>query len=138
MMNPAMVIGTVEMVSVEWIMKNLHYSVDGFSHRDGTLDFRYMLLEKALDHDFHNLVGAIMSEGFRVPIVIDLGYLEHKFTMGNGHHRLSAAILLCLAEIPVFWADNDYMSNGVSDTEEVGHYPEWEGLQDMLSEGFYA
>lgn len=133
-----MEVGTVEMVSVEWIMDNLFASVDGFGDY-GQVDLERLIRTKATDYGFGNLVGTILDKGFRVPIVLDLGWNgEGTVTLGNGHHRLSAAILLVLDEIPVFWAYEDYMSSRHSDTEEVCEYEEWEDLRDFLDQELWS
>lgn len=123
--------GTVEMVSPTWIMKNATYSVDGFDNGDG-IDYQWMIDEKGNDYGFGTLVGNIMEDGFRVPIVLDIAYSGQFVTHGNGHHRFVAALLLCLDKIPVYWAEDDYMSEDVSDTEEVRNVSGWWEGHDFL------
>lgn len=127
-----MTTGTVEMVSVEWIMQNLYHSVDGFTEDAGGVDFAEMIHEKACDRGFGDLCYTIATKGFRVPIVIDKTWEENGLTQGNGHHRLSAAILMVLDEIPVYWSEGDYMSSRHSDTEEPLTDTEWSGLEDDM------
>lgn len=137
--------GTVEMVSVEWLMKNATDSIDGFGERetwDGpsiSVNYERMLQEKATDYDFGHLVGTILTRGFRVPIVMAMNYYQTGDLMhGNGHHRMAAAILLCLDEIPVYWNDasihRGYMFSETSDTESVETFFEWDSLEDELRE----
>ena len=136
MKTPEMIVGTVEMVSPAWIMQNATNSVDGF--RDGdSVNYEKMIDTKANDYGFGNLVATILSEGFRIPIVLDLSYSgEGTITHGNGHHRMAAALLLCLDEIPVYWAEGDYMSSHISSPEGSDSKPKpvkgwWEGYDFM-------
>lgn len=121
--------GTVTMVPVEWIMNNVPYSVDGFGGYDGGLNVARMIASKSEDGSFERLLHTIEERGFRVPIVIDKQYNSGALTLGNGHHRLSAAILLCLDEIPVYWANNDYMSEEKSESENL---PETKGNYENI------
>lgn len=129
MTTPTMQPGTVEMVSVAWIMRNADSSIDDFNLYGGGVDYWRMMIEKANDHGFPALVNAIVSEGFRIPIVLVKNYNGSSSIMhGNGHHRMCAAILLCLDQIPVYWTDwdeeEDYMC---VHTSESGVPPHEEG-----------
>lgn len=133
MTTPKMIPGQVEMVSVEWLMNNLTHSVDGYSY-DGGLNYEGMIKNKGGDCHFGNILHTITTVGFRVPIVVDLVYSgSGTLTLGNGHHRMTAAILLVLESIPVYWAENNYMSSDKSDTEEL-LYDEgrFEGAGDLV------
>jgi hypothetical protein len=125
MKTPDMHLGHVEMVSVEWILQNVTHSVDGHSNHQG-LNCITMIKDKGSDCHFGDICATILSDGFRIPIVLDLSYSgEDTVTLGNGHHRMSAAILLCLDSIPVFWADSDYMSENESEGDDIEDFPEW-------------
>jgi hypothetical protein len=116
MKTPNMTPDTVEMVSVEWIMQNTTHSVDGYNAPIG-VDYQKMMHGKCGDRGFGALVWNILHKGFRIPIVLDLAYQgEDTITHGNGHHRMCAAILLALDEIPVYWSENDYMATDYSTT----------------------
>lgn len=144
MKTPQMQVGTVEMVDVEWIMQNATDSVDGFSDYDGVgVDYDELVRNKATDYSFGNLIATILDRGFRVPIVLVRNFHgdPESVVHGNGHHRMAAAILLCLSEIPVYWADGKtegYMVPGVSDSEGLLYATVWETLAEELSEVFYA
>lgn len=146
MKTPEMKHGTVEMVSVEWIMQNTTDSIDGFGATDEEhrpyVDYGYLVRSKATDHCFGDLVGTIMERGFRVPIVLVQNYYaEGDLMHGNGHHRMAAAILLGIDEIPVYWNDarksRGYMCSDRTDTEEVLHGTEWSDLAYELEEVLY-
>lgn len=128
--KPSIRLGDVEMVSVAWIMQNLSDSIDGFCGPAGEFDWVGMISHKAADRDFMPLVGTIITHGFRVPIVI-IPLDERSFKMGNGHHRLAAAILLGLDEIPVYWPrDCDgYMCLAKSGTGSLD-YSLWDDVRD--------
>lgn len=147
MNTPQAIPGTVEMVSVEWAMKNLIDSIDGFG-RSGEVDFAVMLNDKASDGHFGDLIATILDHGFRVPVCFyparrwstDMSKIEDGWALGNGHHRMSAAILLCLDSIPVYFAreGEGYMVTSTTDTEELmwdsGDYTLGEWLSEELSD----
>lgn len=139
-MEPIMEHGTVEMVSVEWIMKNVDGSVDGYDTTQG-VNYQRMVSYKGSDSSFGPLVGAIFDQGFRVPIVLCLNYRGKNITLGNGHHRMVAAILMCIDQIPVYWSDcevyKDYMCVDHSTDETCNPwtlYPHWKDLSEMVGE----
>lgn len=134
---PDMTAGTVEMVSVEWIIQNTKYSVDGFSQY-GELDYEAMLQDKCLDECFGRVVNSILTNGFRVPIVLVENYCGRGLTHGNGHHRMCAALLLGLDEIPVYWSESDYMAIDHSDTEDLLDAGDYENLHEEMGEVFYG
>jgi hypothetical protein len=136
--TPEMLIGNVEMVSVEWIMQNSQSSVDGFSDFEGGVDYEFMLRSKTTDSNFGHIIGTIINRGFRVPIVMCPDRRGGGLTHGNGHHRMCAAILLGLDEIPVYWAEDDYMSSHESEKEELGHYQEWDELCVEMDELWFS
>lgn len=100
---------TITMVSIPWILRNATASLDITARdEDGNLDWFAILAGKVSHAHFDKLADDIMAEGFTLPIVlVENG--DDRYTIGNGHHRLSAAILLGLDEIPVILeADGDY------------------------------
>lgn len=143
MKTPEMQHGTVEMVSVEWIMQNTTDSIDGFGDVDEDhqpfVNYKWLVENKATDSCFGDLVGTILENGFRVPIVLVQNYYNDGDLMhGNGHHRMAAAILLCLDEIPVYWnnarLNRGYMCSDRTDTEEVLVDTEWADLAYELGD----
>lgn len=123
MNTPKAIPGTVEMVSVEWAMKNLVDSIDGYGDGRGGVNFGTMLAHKACDSHFGDLIETILRQGFRVPVCFYKSCYgdTQEWALGNGHHRMSAAILLCLDELPVYWADygEGFMATAHTDTEEL-------------------
>lgn len=113
-------------VSVEWLLKNLEYSIDL-----GEMDFEYLLADKLdwhIDESFgenclspyySKLLDMILTLGFTKPICVylqeELGTGRTMFAQGNGHHRLAIAILLGLNEIPVVFSfDGEYMQSDIT------------------------
>ena len=90
------------------IMQRLGSSVDGF---DLWLDREWLrMLWSTASDGIAQLVESILTNGFTTPIcIVDDG--SDWWAMGNGHHRLTAAILLGLDEIPVAFSNthSDYM-----------------------------
>lgn len=142
--TPRMVTGEVEMVSVLWIMQNLQNSVDGFGMDAGGsgcwVDFERMIARKGADRHMGRLINTITKNGFRVPIVLVKEYVPYftqsprGLTLGNGHHRMVAAILMCLDEIPVYWSEGDeYMCGHTSDTESIlDDAGDYEDLHELI------
>lgn len=104
-------------VPVEWILKNLTGSVD--------LEWDEHLEEPGhLEEPEHLIIDIVKMKvrycatvlcniekyGFIYPIVIQTDRTGSHFTMGNGHHRLTAAIFMYLDTIPVYFSTSeDYM-----------------------------
>lgn len=118
-----------EMVKVETIMKNLNLSVDGFithDHETGrtVVDFASLIERKSQDWSFWALAFHLADGGeWTDPICITIKkYLDGTpdgWELGNGHHRLAVAILLCLDEIPVhFSTDGDWMCSYVTEVHQ--------------------
>jgi hypothetical protein len=113
--------GTIEMVSVEWIMKHLTYSSDFQVWERSENLIRYIVATKA-DYSLCALIDCVMEDGMNIPIALKLkpigpfvrlgrfarpGWRWSGLAIGNGHHRLVLAILLCLDEMPVYWVRPD-------------------------------
>ena len=127
-----MVHDTVEMVSVEWLMQNIHSSVDNCNNSQGRIDFHSLMRRKAFDYQMSDLLGTIIHHGFRVPICLYPDRLgSTKWSLGNGHHRMAAAILLCLDEIPVYWSSGEFMSCHATDTECLDSFDEYSVIEDL-------
>lgn len=110
---PEMIPGTTERVSVEWLLQNLTATCE-YDLDDG---FGEMVNHKASDYSFSGTLDNIMRDGFRVPVVVNIGGWDDSdhLELGNGHHRLSAAILLCLDDMLVYWPEEyNMMAHGIS------------------------
>jgi hypothetical protein len=134
---------TMTRVSVSWILQNATASLDIIARdADGGLDWFAILAGKVSHAHFDKLADDIMTEGFTLPIVL-VANGDAKFTIGNGHHRLSAAILLGLDEIPVildydgdFWRIED-SHDGEWDCGDRS-YEYWELLSQNMPDGYYG
>lgn len=122
--------GTVEMVSVEWLLQNIHYSVDGCNDENDEIDFARLLRNKN-DGALADVVYTIQERGFRVPICLYPNPYGVDWALGNGHHRMTASILMCLGEIPVYWSEAGYMASHTTDTENVLNSPD-DGFGEFL------
>jgi hypothetical protein len=97
-----------EMVKVKEIIKNATESGD-FGEFDGSVrSWKMLLMHKLGDRQVPALIRAIQTEGFNVPIYLDRDDSDG-WIIGNGHHRLSVAILLGMDEVPV--TENEYDSD---------------------------
>jgi hypothetical protein len=124
-----MITDTVEFVSVEWIMKNVGKSVDADISTPN--NFFDMMLYKSWDACFAPLVHDIMDNGIMNPVCIV--NRSDGFIFGNGHHRLVAAILLCMDTIPVYWSDEDYMCSEYTDSEPWEYDYDSDNIATMLT-----
>lgn len=93
-------------VSIEWLLKNVTYSYD-FGSPDGypsNLHFWSDMIEsKALDAGFLRVVESLQTHGWMSPINVELGhYDDPDISLVDGHHRLVAAILLCMDMVPLW------------------------------------
>lgn len=126
---------TVTNVSVEWILKNVNASIDGFTLcmcedaryeneetgycpdavcKDGEqrMDWESMLNNKYWDFS-DAFIESIMENGVKSPICIVAN--DRGFMQGNGHHRLAMAIYLAMDTIPVVFSfTRDYMLEALS------------------------
>ena len=119
-MNTAVMAGTIVQVPVVEIMQRLKYSVDcGGCWSGERRDLLSQILERKCDPSLEGLVDAILDKGFTTPICIVLqDWDDNSWMMGNGHHRFTAAILLCLESIPVYFSgDNNFMHSEVTEPE---------------------
>lgn len=108
-------LGTVQDVSVEWILQNVTESVD---MRDG-LDWAGIINMKMADHRTPGILESILEQGIREPVSIQTDGTY--FMFGNGHHRFSLAVALCLDTIPVIFTDD---WDAVYDITDCYHWEE--------------
>jgi hypothetical protein len=115
-------------VPVSWLKDNLMYSVDGYTlfecgernttycfceedHEPIGIDWP-RLIEGKRDTQYDRVVESIKVNGFTIPICVYRPFRDKEYHgLGNGHHRMAAAINLGLDTINVYWAAlGDYMS----------------------------
>lgn len=92
-------------VQVTEVLQRVTDSIDfrmGTTYGPGTLDQMWdeWLRSKSRDMSFWQLVEAFETEGFSVPVCV-AEREDGTWVMGNGHHRVAAAILTGLGEIEV-------------------------------------
>jgi len=144
--------GTVEMVSVEWIMKHLTYSSDFRVWERSENLIRYIVATKA-DYSLCALIDSVMEDGMNIPIALKLkaigpfsrlsrfappGSRWSGLAIGNGHHRLALAILLCLDEMPVYWVRSDQKLPCHEYTGGASIHEKYPGASASYGEGVYA
>lgn len=103
---------TLKLMSIPEIMEMAKGSVD-FQGMRGELNWWTIFSGKVSHSHFDAIVDEIQANGFGMPIVLCDRFDDGNYLIGNGHHRLCAAILLGLWRIPVMvtvGADrDDYM-----------------------------
>lgn len=65
------------------------------------------LRRKSRDTSFWPLVDTLLAEGFKIPVQIEIDEFTGEWSMGDGHHRIAAAIMLVIDEIPVYFIRGD-------------------------------
>lgn len=84
-------------MKVSEIIRNVKESYD-YGDLDTKEDWRGMLKWKLSDEQSVQLIREIQQNGFTTPIYLDdVG--DNRCILGNGHHRLSVAILLGLDKV---------------------------------------
>jgi hypothetical protein len=129
---------TVATVPVEWLLKNVTDTVEfdlSKYNRFGAAGWQAVIDSKHWDFEYDNGNGDFLSDvlerGIQRPVCIIVDYdgtYSHRdvdevpvpgqphFTLGNGHHRVAAAVLLALDTIPCYFAfDRDYMHSPITD-----------------------
>lgn len=88
----------ITMVKVSDLLRNVTETLDYFKTSEPS-EWLRMITDKSADEQFATIIRLIETEGFTDPI----GIMEYDgyWLLGNGHHRMAAAILLGLDEIPV-------------------------------------
>jgi hypothetical protein len=79
-----------------------------FTDDDRTTFWQRMIAQKSADRAFGELVRSIQERGWTSSIC----WREDEHYIGNGHHRLAAAILLCEEYVPTsyfgsIWSERD-------------------------------
>ena len=121
-------------VSVEWILKNVATSIDlgsrctqcgkgeGYcSHNVPEVDWEQMIWSKVMwngevsGHYADMAQEFIDDGGMSDPLC--LTWTGEHWMQGNGHHRLSLAILLCMESVPVVFSltRSEYMMSWMTD-----------------------
>lgn len=100
--------GELTEVPLLWLMRNITHSCDGFD-LDTFEGWQDMFLAKCSDTGFGHLVESIMERGFLPGGAI--GFDDGEIT--EGHHRLCAAILLCLDTVWIScWGKDIFIAPG--------------------------
>lgn len=101
----------LKLMTIPEIMEMATRSVD-FQGMDG-LNWWTIFSGKVSHSHFDAIVDEIQANGFGMPIVLCDRFNDGQYWIGNGHHRLCAAILLGLWRIPVMVTSgqdrDDYM-----------------------------
>jgi hypothetical protein len=97
-----------------------------------------MIVSKMQDSGVKSIHDSILRHGFNVPICVNR--IPGGWQLGNGHHRMCLAILMCLDSILVLFDDNDedYMHSDVTQSDEwhVDYTNRWSELTRMIDIGF--
>ena len=89
--------GSVETVNLIDLINTLAGSLDCGDSIDW-LD--YVFVEKVRDRQMSTIVNSILDNGMTCPL--NVIFDGNTFIMGNGHHRLIAALLCGIEDIPIY------------------------------------
>lgn len=92
----------IRMVSISELLRNLKFSADDY-YLCSVSGWFEMLEEKLSHRQVPPIIRAIEEFGFLDPICVTKD--DSGWELGNGHHRLSVAIMLGLDQIPVDFSD---------------------------------
>ena len=102
-MLKAATIGRVYRINIAELIKALDGSCDCGTHDEWLID---CFSDKATDDQFPALLASILENGLTLPLnVIRNDYDE--VLMGNGHHRLVAALLCGIEDISIVVSENN-------------------------------
>ena len=95
---------------------------------------------KARDDQFPALLASILENGLTLPLNVIRNY-NGKVIMGNGHHRLVAALLCGIEDISIVVSENDCDWHSTSYEDDSIEYggeliPEWSdplGITDLCN-----
>lgn len=134
----------VTMMSVGEILRRANSSGDLGSINNAEDWFGILAGKVSHDH-FDWLCDKIDDEGFTIPIVIGTHEDydgEIAYTIGNGHHRLCAAILLGIDSIPVILTSSGFVWNDDSHDGNMDpgtpSYEYWELLRGNMEGDHYG
>lgn len=103
-----------QIVQTAALVRALAHSVD-YSGNDADW-FAPTFVDKILDHGFSKAIDWVLNDGLKCPL--NVIFKNGEWTMGNGHHRLFAAILCGIEEIEI--DVTSYCSWDNSEMHDVG------------------
>lgn len=134
----------LKLLTIPEILRMATGSVD-FPGMRGGIDWSEMFAGKVAHGHFDALVDEIQANGFGMPIVLCDRYNDGNYVIGNGHHRLCAAILLGLWRIPVMVSEGGDRTDFMCNRDSADDYARpiqgrsddyWSMLQSNLPYGF--
>ena len=120
-------VGTVENVSIIELINSIEWSVDWTEFEtDHFLKNWYKTLfsDKILDPEFSIIIDELLNNGLLCPLNVIVS--QRGLVMGNGHHRLFAALLCGIEQLDISFTDDiDWETSEVNNyewPEESNHY----------------
>ena len=106
-------------INIAELIKALDGSYDIGTHDEWLID---CFCDKATDDQFPALLASILENGLTLPLNV-IRNDDDEVIMGNGHHRLVAALLCGIEDISIVVSENDCDWNSTSyecDSVEYG------------------
>lgn len=136
----------LRLMTIPEVLRMANGSVDFPGMVDG-LNWGEIFSGKVSHSHFDAIVDTIQRDGFAMPIVLCDRQDGRGYVIGNGHHRLCAAILLGLWRIPVmvsegpnrddFMCEADSADDWNAPIEGPTSFEYWDMIRDNLPEGGY-
>lgn len=102
-MLKAATIGREYRINIAELIKALDGSCDIGTHDEWLIDCFY---DKATDDQFPALLASILENGLTLPLNV-IRNNDDEVIMGNGHHRLVAALLCGIEDISIVVSENN-------------------------------
>lgn len=102
-MLKAATIGRAYRINIAELIKALDGSCDIGTHDGWLID---CFVDKATDDQFPALLASILENGLTLPLNV-IRNNDDEVIMGNGHHRLVAALLCGIEDISIVVSEND-------------------------------
>ena len=102
-MLKAATIGREYRINIAELIKALDGSCDCGTHDEWLID---CFSDKATDGHFPALLASILENGLTLPLNV-IRNNDDEVIMGNGHHRLVAALLCGIEDISIVVSEND-------------------------------
>lgn len=104
---------TVRMTPISEIVATIESSCDfGYvsDYDSREVFWEHWLRNKAMDTGFGYLIDSLLANGFSPEGAVS--WCSDEKAVNEGHHRIAAAILLCVDEIPTTCWGKDWYKNG--------------------------
>ena len=120
--------GSVETVNLIDLINTLDGSLDC---GDSAYWIDYVFIEKVRDCQMSTIVNSILDAGMTCPL--NVIFDGNTFIMGNGHHRLIAALLCGIEDIPIYVTRHtDWGKSEIEDYDNMTDFEDQSCNDDLI------